>query len=72
MFDKGMQLDALDALAAGGAPPADDTVICRVCDAAIDKESGEPAEPITERNAAAVQNYITTAGQAEEGGVQLV
>ena len=55
----------------GPLGPAD-TVLCRVCDAEIDAATGDPVEEVTQDNVAAVQQYLHSSGQNEEGGVALI
>lgn len=79
MTDKNTQLAALAAAAEGGfsaplggPPDAPGEVLCRVCDTYIDAATGNPTEPVGPQNVEAVRQYISEAGQAEEGGVALV
>lgn len=53
-------------------PPGANSVMCRVCDVTIDAETGDPLEPVTQDAVSAVQEYLQTSGQAEEGGVALI
>lgn len=65
------QLAALGGLLEGGGFGDGTQVLCRVCDVTIDTETGEPLEPVTRANLESVRQYLTEAGQAEEGGVAL-
>lgn len=68
-------MDALGGMLDGGGeglvPGGGDQVLCTVCDTVIDTQTGEPLEPVTMQNVEAVRQYMSEAGQAEEGGVQL-
>jgi len=46
-------------------------VVCQACRLPIDPETGAPLEPATRENVDAVRQYMTEAGAAELGGVQL-
>lgn len=70
-FDKNTTLAAMGDLLGGGLPEAPPGVLCRVCDTQLDPD-GQPLEPVTERTVAAVREYMSSAGQAEEGGVALL
>lgn len=65
------QLAALGGLLEGGGFGSGDQVLCRVCDVTIDTQTGDPLEPVTQQNLEAVRQYLSEAGQAEEGGVAL-
>ncbi len=60
------------AEALSGLGSSTDSIRCRVCDVEIDSTTGEALSPVTPDNVAAVRQYMTAAGAAEEGGIPLL
>lgn len=65
------QLAALDQLSEEPFSPAEG-VQCRVCGVEVSVEDGTPLHPVGPEAVEAVQLYVSEAGSAEEGGVELV
>jgi len=73
MPDQDPATSALNTIGSlSGSAPADlpgaDSVRCAVCDAMIDTETGEALSEVTEANVAAVQEYVTSNGDAGLSG----
>lgn len=64
----------MEEMLAGGDVPfssSGGSVVCQACQLPIDPATGEPLQPPTQSNVDAVRRYMTDAGAAEMGGVQL-